>query len=275
MNKRNKTSLTALLGNMSTGQLDKMLQEELKKECPDGTTVRLILGVLENRDSTHTIEHCREVDDAWTKYQAHTKCTVPTQVRRHRLVLKVASVVLVLGILLTIVPQAAAAKGLFDRIAQWTDSFFELLVSEDQLNQNAEYSFRTDNPGLQRVYDTVVEFGITEPVVPMWLPGDYQLILHNVYADTDCKKITANFVDENKSAVIQIKVLTKSAPSSFFKDGSIIESYETNGMDFSVTYNEGQWVAVWVRENIECFVTLNCQEDDFYRMIDSIYSVED
>ena len=43
-------------------------------------------------------------------------------------------------------------------------------------NEQPEYVFETDHPGLQQIYDAVVEMGVTEPVVPMWVPEGYDLV---------------------------------------------------------------------------------------------------
>ena len=40
-----------------------------------------------------------------------------------------------------------------------------------------EYEFRTEHPGLQEVYDAVAGLGVTEPVVPMWIPEGYTLFM--------------------------------------------------------------------------------------------------
>ena len=51
--------------------------------------------------------------------------------------------------------------------------------------------------------------------------------------------------------------------------------YEKNGMNFYITQNNDSWVAVWTKENIECFLTLDCQEDTLRRILGSIYVTED
>lgn len=275
MKSNNTTFLQRIMEEMDSEHLNEMLQEELHRDVPDGDAVRTALKVLEGREKNCPGECCQDIQEAWEKYQVESKITEPTPLRRKCPLLKVASIVLVLIVALSAVPQTVQAKGLFDRIVQWTDSFFEMLRTEDQKDQNAEYVFKTDNPGLQQVYDAVVELGVTEPVVPMWMPEHYQLTRITTNDAVDWVLFSAFFGDSEKNAVIQIRILSENIPSSYYKDSRLVEPYEANGMGFNIMRNNAQWAVVYVRDNIECSITLDCQEEELYRLLDSIYSMED
>lgn len=181
---------------------------------------------------------------------------------------------MILGALVWMVPQTAQATGIFDRIARWTDSFFELL-SSDQEDSSSEYVFETDNPALQQVYDAVVELGVTEPVVPMWLPGDYELKNKQVINEFDIINWGVELIDGEKSAIYQIIIYSQNVPSGYCKDNMVLEVCEIDGIEYNIIRNDGYWSAVWTRDNIECAITLDCQEDELYKMLESIYAMED
>lgn len=274
MKNKDMTFLQRLMEEMDSDQLNALLQEELQKDIPDGDAVRMALRVLESRETVHTSEFGRDTEEAWKKYQANSKTVRSVPIKRHSAVLKAATIVLILGVLFCAIPQTARASGLFDRIVQWTDSFFELLTPGDDVDNFSEYVFNTDNPGLQQVYDAVVELGVTEPVVPMWLPGLYELVSCEVDNKTDWVSVASTFANGEAKAVININIWGKNAPSSYFKDERDIEFYEANGIECSIVHNDDLWVAVWVQDNVECFITLDCQEEELYRILNSIYSME-
>lgn len=274
MKNKDMTFLQKLMEEMDSDQLNEMLQDELHKETPDGNAVRTALSVLESREKLHSPAFSEDTEDAWKKYQAKSKALRTAPTKRHNAVLKVASVVLIFGILFFAIPQTVQASGLFDRIVQWTDSLFELLTPEDDLNNHSEYVFKTDNPGLQQVYDAVVELGVIEPVVPMWLPGDYQLVRCDLINMIDLAVLATEFTDGEKKAVIQINVFSQNVPSSYHKDDRDVEYYEANGIEHSIIHNNARRVVIWVRDSIECVISLDCQEEELYTILKSIYSVE-
>lgn len=275
MKNKDMTFLQKLMEETDSDQLNEMLQDELQKETPDGNAVRSALRVLESREKLHLTEYGNDAEEAWKAYQAKSKMMQTAPPKRRNAVFKAASVVLILGVLFFAIPQTVQASGLFDRIAQWTDSFFELLTSENREDNHSEYVFETDNPGLQQVYDAVAALGVTEPVVPMWMPGNYQLVNCELTNMIDGAYYFAFLADEEKSAVIKISVLSENVPSLYYKDNGDVETYEANDTKYSIMCNDNSWVAVWMQDNIECAITLDCREDELYKMLDSIHSVED
>ena len=235
MKNENMTSLGSVLAEMSTEQLDRMLHEELQRDPPDGDAVRLILRVLEEREKNLPRESTPEIEKAWKKYRANTKRD--SAVKKYGWILKVASIAVILGALVWMVPQTAQATGIFDRIARWTDSFFELL-SSDQEDSSSEYVFETDNPALQQVYDAVVELGVTEPVVPMWLPGDYELKNKQVINEFDIINWGVELIDGEKSAIYQIIIYSQNVPSGYCKDNMVLEVCEIDGIEYNIIRND-------------------------------------
>ncbi len=272
MKEFNNTSLRESLERLSTPELDAMLRAELEKEPPDEYAVRLILKVLREREADYPVETNEQIDKAWREYE---KKTAPSQTNFRTPLLKVAVILLVCGLLLFTLPQEASAGSFFDRIAAWTESIFELFSPSDSGKVQKEYAFQTDHPGLQELYDTVTELGVTVPVVPMWLDSAYILEKCKVTETPIATRITATFLCENEETVFEFNIFSQNVAAEYHKDEPDAEKYERNGVVHNLFHNDGLWMVVWTRDNIECFLTIDCQEDTLHQILDSIYMMEE
>ena len=68
---------------------------------------------------------------------------------------------------------------------------------------------------------------------------------------------------------------SKIVTNEYNKDMPQSETVEIAGKIHNVIHNENLWVSVWTKENIECTITVDCQEDVFLRILKSIYTMED
>lgn len=265
----------SVMEQMTTEQLDELLHKELAKATPNGEVIRQALMILEDREKDIPVEMTPEVTAAW-KHYCDTEEPVQRQtVSKSRRILKTASVAVVLAVLIIALSQPAAAKSVFDRLIRWTDNFFQLISPGDDGFSSDEYIFRTDNPGLQEVYDAVVKLGITDPVVPMWLPEGYELVECKVLELTNHKYAHAVLYDGSSILNLKAYMYSKNASNEYPKDVSQAETVEVAGRIHNVIQNEDIWVSIWTNENIECTITIDCQEDVFLRILKSIYTMED
>lgn len=265
--------LRETLGKMSTEQLDGMLQAELQKRPPDKAAVMLIMGVLKEREAGDPIEIGPELHEAWAEFSSH--CETHRERKSNVALLRVASMLLILGLLLFTLPQEAGAKSLWDRFLHVTDSIFEFFNPEDRNDHCVEYKFETDNPGLQQVYEAVVELGITDPVVPMWLPEGYELVELEKTTTRTKTKIHASFEWLGHVLIYKIEMYEINITHKYYKDASIFKVKEYGGFTHNVLQNNDMLVAIWTRDNVECFLTIDCQEDTLYEILKSIYVMED
>ena len=136
---------------MTTAQLDELLQTELRKDLPDEEVVLPILESLKKREQ----KPCR----------------------KNRWIISAAAIAAVLVLLITILPKTVGANSFWNAMLHVTDSIVQFFAPGDSPDSTeAEYVFETDNPGLQQMYNKVVSLGVTDPVVPMWLPEGYELV---------------------------------------------------------------------------------------------------
>lgn len=272
MKELNNTSLRESLEQISTPQLDAMLRAELDKEPPDEYAVRLILNVLREREADYPVETNEQIQKAWSEYEEKT---TRRESRGGTALLKAAVILLVCGLLLFALPHEASAGSFFDRITVWTESIFELFSPSDSGKAQKEYVFRTDHPGLRELYDTVTELGVTVPVVPMWLEDGYELVDLKVMSTPLTTKVLAIFYDEKKEAVFELNIYSHNVVSEYHKDEPDAEQHESNGVIHNIFRNEELWTVVWIRENVECSMAIDCPEDTLYEILDSIYTMEE
>lgn len=268
----------ATLKRLPTEQLDELLNRELERDNPDGDRVRTILGILWEREKDLPAEITPGVRKAWEKYRRNTAEAEERKPRTGRLrgwVLRAASAAAVLAVLIFAFPQEAEADGLFEKIANLTGSIVEFF-SPGMANDNEKtYTFQTDNPGLQQVYDAVTALGVTDPVVPMWLPEGYELVECKTVETTHKKSIYANFSNDSGEASLKFAVYDIDVSHEYHWDGEQVGQYECSGTVYTIMQNYDRWVVIWMTETTECSLTLDCQEDTLYRILDSIYVMED
>lgn len=274
MKERNITGLREALENLPTNELDAMLQAELEKSPPDEASVRLMLSILEGREPETPPAISPDEAAAWERYQKRMagQGKKPATLRRRLAV--AASVAVIAGLLFAVVPQQAEAETFWEMLQRWTETVMEYFSKQDSF-RDPEYIFKTDNAGLQQVYDAVVELGVTDPVVPMWLPEGYEIVELDTPSTPLVQSVFSRFFYNGNNIVFKLDIYVGEPAHQFYRDGSYYEEYEKNGMSFYITQNNGSWVAVWVKDNIECLLTVDCQEDTLRRILRSIYVMED
>jgi len=254
--------------------LEAMLQEELERKVPDDDKVLLLLHILEARESDEPLELTEHEREAFEQYKARMLARRKKPRHVPRWLSAVASLVLIVGLLVSIIPQQAEAETFWEMLQRWSDTVLEFF-SGDGRKAGMPYSFETDNPGLQQVYDAVVEMGVTDPVVPMWLPEGYNLAELNSKATPMSQNLWAWFSDGENDIMYKLDIYDGEPAHQFYKDDVHYESYEKNGTIFNITKNLDEWIVVWTKDNIECFITLGCQEDTLRRILGSIFVMEE
>lgn len=266
----NELILRKELESVGSDQLRTMLHAETAKAIPDDDLVLTILHILEDREPDDLEPPSPREEAAWQLFRKRVKARKRRPLLNLRGVVNAAVLLLVLGLLMVAIPQRVEADNWWDRIARWTDDFFAFF-REDETFRIEDYKFQTDNPGLQQVYDAVVEMGITEPVVPMWLPEGYQLSELKVYPMRDEEQLAALFESPEKSLLYQATVLSTDKIEQYPKDNTAVTQREIWGTVFNVMMNNETWVVAWTKDNIECSIFVDCQEELLYEILNSIY----
>ena len=270
----NKIGLRESLEQLETAELDAMLQAELEKNAPDPNSVRLIMSVLEGREAAAPVPITDSEEAAWQQYQKRMAGLRKKPAPVRRWMAGAASVVLVVGMLFAVMPKQAEAETFWEMLQRWSETVMEYFSQRDSF-RDPEYVFETDNPGIQQVYDAVLELGVTDPVVPMWLPGGCELIELEPKNTPMLKGVWACFSLDDSQLIYKLDVYHGEPAHQHYRDDAHYEEYERNGVTHYITQNNGWWVVAWTKDNIECFLTLDCQEETLRRILESIYVMED
>lgn len=270
--KNDMTCPRSVLERLPTERLRDMLREELQKQTPDADTVRRIMRILQEREEAENVEISPAVEAAWEEYLANSPRAEAKSGRGW--LPRAAAVAVVLIVVHLAVPQGAKAGHFYEMLTRWTDSVLEFFDPHDTETNALDYEFQTDHPGLRQVYDTIAALGVTEPVVPMWLPEGYELTSCDTTNTSRKTGVRAFFSDGNDTVVLKVDIYSDESAHTYHKDEATGKIFEKRGIIHDIVQNNGRWAVIWTRGNLECFLSANCQEDTLYRILDSIYTTE-
>lgn len=261
---------------LSTPELEAMLQAELDRRPPDDEKVILLLHILEAREKDLPLQLSAREEEAWQRYKQKVMSRKGKKQFPIRWLSVAASIVLIVTVLVSVVPQQAEAESFWEMLQRMTSTLMEYISPWDRFDEVEEnYSFKTDHPGLQQVYDAVVELGVIEPVVPMWLPDGCEITILSNKNTPMLKGVWAIFSNGDSEIVYKLDVYNGEPAHQYYKDDTHYESHEREGTTYHITRNDKRWVVIWEKENIECSITLDCTEDTLWRILESIYVTED
>lgn len=263
------------LEKLSTQQLDQMLQAQLQQEDADPAEVKRILGVLKEREKDMPAEIGDTERLAWQRYKAREKEGADKPARKRSRILRVACIAAIFCVLTVAAAYEVEAEGIWGRLVRWTDSVIEFFSPDHASGGQKEYEFRTDHPGLQQVYDTVTELGVAEPVVPMWLPEGYALAFCKEMNSDNKTTVTAFFQNGDKVINYNLAAYSENVLNQYQKDETELKLVEFGGINHYIVRNTDTWVAVWTKDNIECSISVDCQEDELYKILRSVYDKEE
>lgn len=270
-----QTEQNNALEERSTQQLDQMLQETLEKEDADPAQVKKILAVLKEREKDMPVTVSDREKLAWQRYQAREKEAASKGARKWSMVLRVAGIAVALVVLLVSVSTQAQAETFWERLVRWTDSVISFFSPDYAGEEQQPYEFRTNHPGLQQIYDTVTGVGVTDPVVPMWLPEGYTLLYCQDMKSTNKTTVVAILQNGDKVINYNVAVYSEGVNNQYQKDETAVKMFECFEISHYIVRNNNKWVTVWARDKIECSISIDSQEDELYKILRSIYDKEE
>lgn len=257
---------------MPTDELDRVLQAELTKEYPSEDVVLPILRELREREKDMPVEETPEVIQIREKLSQHNTSSKKS-IHTRRWIAAAAAMAAVVCILVMTVPRTVGADSLWEVFARWTSGVFEFFTPEqDASNPPVELVFETDNPGLQQLYDKVTELGVTELVVPMWLPEGFVLSEMKELPISGGTRVYGKFENGNNSVLITYRVFTDIFPKVEKKSG--VEIFDAGEIDHFIVENNDSFSVTWTVNGVECVINTDLSKEDLYRTIKSIYRSE-
>ena len=271
--RENKTCPNTGWQQMSTEELDQILQAELEKEHPNEEVVLPILRELEEREKDIPVEKTPEVLEILEKLSKHNTSSKQS-IHKRKWLAGIAAAVAVVCIVIMSVAPTVRAESLFDILFRWTSSVFEFFTPEqDASNPPVEIVFETDNPGLQQLYDKVTELGVTELVVPMWLPEGFELSDLKELPMRGGSKVHVEFKSGSNTVLITYRISTDIAGKIEKKDAGV-ELFEAGEVDHFIVGNNDNISVTWTVDGVECIMNASISKEDIYSIIKSIYRSE-
>lgn len=273
MKEKNMTFRREELEKLSTLELERILRTELDSDTPERETILLLLSILEERDPTNSTNRPEGTMDTWNAIVNCADCFEPTRVKSTRKSRKwfvpLAAAATIVLILFMTIPQTVGAENIFEILGRWTRDIFSF--SDETKDQNdGNYVFQTNHEGLQQVYDAVVELGITDPVVPSWLPEGYELKELQVLSPNENTKVYSRFVKGDCYIQLVIEIHSMESTNKYTKDEIDAGMYNSMDAYYYIVSNEDTWKAVWSDEMVECSLVTNDAKEVLYKLLKSI-----
>lgn len=271
--RENKTCPNTGWQQMPTEELDQILQAELEKEHPNEEVVLPILRELEEKEKGIPVEKTPEVLEILEKLSKHNTSSKQS-IHKRRWLAGIAAAVAIVCIVVMSVAPTTRAESLLDVLFRWTSSVFEFFTPEqDASNPPVEIVFETDNPGLQQLYDKVTELGVTEPVVPMWLPEGVVLSKLKEMPMAGGTRVFCKFENSTNDISFTYRI-SSDISAKIEKEESGVELFESGEIGHFVVENEDTLSVTWTVDGVECVMNANVPKEDVYTIIKSIYRSE-
>lgn len=269
--KENKTCPDQEWKQLPTEELDHILQAELEKEHPNEEVVLPILRTLEDREKDYPVEETPEILALVKGLSEHESSSKQSKSKR-RWIAGIAAVAAVACIVVMALPRTVGAESIFDVLFRWTSSIFEFVDPDrNESYPDADAVFTTDNPGLQQLHAKLTELGVTESVVPMWLPEGFELL--NLKANpllADGYKVNAAFKCEEKLIFIAYRI-SHDITTKFEKEETDIDVLDAGDKSHFVMDNGENLSVTWTIDGVECSILADTNKEDLYNIIKSIY----
>lgn len=286
---------TKQFDHMSTEELEQLIRVYAQStNDADMDVVFSILEVIEKRENLKPSGKYTDVDAAWVSFQANYRPSADddkpicdddrdiscmpskklrrVQVKRHKLLLRTASILAAVLVILISGTIVASALGydLLGAVAKWTSETFGFVVEKteapSQSNTGTHSATTYKNMGEALSY-----YGIETALAPKWIPQDF-VITDLVVTESPRKVVfVAKYSNKEKNLTIEISKLTDGTNGTYEKDNENTSLYEMSGIAHYIMSNNEQIVAVWKNANFECTIYGNVSENYLKKMIDSIY----
>lgn len=243
---------------VSTHDLKARLKSELAQESPDRNMINDIMAELEARSPVGEIPIGVVIQ--WEESRAEKK----RKAKKVSSVWKKTIAAVLAVVLVGMIPSVMGAENIFERIGRWTKDVFSFTKPI-----NHESTFQTDHPGLQELYNIVTGLGVTQKVVPSWLPDGYETDLITQKSTPRGITVLGVFASGNSKIQIRVDICNESIDMVYQKTDDQIEVREHNGATIYIFTNEESCCATWRIENIECAIYVDTKEL-LYKMIESI-----
>lgn len=185
---------------------------------------------------------------------------------------KVALIAAVLVFAVGSVAAQAFGMNVFGTIARWSSETFRMQSEEIPYATIRTNPLSEDETAFyDTLQDAVDAFGITEPLVPQWIPDRFTLVEVKVKNRSDSVYFYANYEDSDESLQIQYKETTDFDFHSLEKEPDYMGLYVCKKINHYLMFDKERWKACWQNGELECRISGHVSEQEIKDIIESIY----
>lgn len=254
--------------------LDRLEAEMDKEEIADTYLIDAILKLLDERSPVPVSQVPPEesLREFYAQYGPILDFDFEEQKSRPagRRALRVAMVACLCVVILFAGAQACGIN-LIERFLEWREETFVLRGS----NHGGQMTLEDAPEGeYTSMAEAVATYGITDPVVPTWIPEGFEVQYVRAKELTHAVDLTARYLGDNdKKIILKVYINLNGSDIDAHAEHSDLQSvpYESNGITFLLSSNNKQYRAAWVIGSCTCSINGDLTESETTQMIDSIF----
>ena len=183
--------------------------------------------------------------------------------RRLRSVLRAFLIAAALFVILLVGSLTAYAMGynIWDAMAQWTEDTFSFMAPQKDMTH-------LDKADPKKVLQ---DYGVTEDILPNWLPDGYQYTGIEVSETPTRKVFYISYIKDDDKIRMMISLLSNLSTRTYENGEADAVVYETHGINHYIMQNFDITNIMWTTGNTECSINGYFSVDEAQNIIDSIY----
>ena len=257
---------------------------QLNDESFDDTRLEALLDALDQADPLPELPDTKESLNAFhEKYaplfasaeaasaQNTTSSAFSEKKHFRRPFLKILPIAAALVLLFGSVSAQAFGFDLFGALARWTAEIFH--IGSDEV-PHAAITLRPLAEGESANYNSLQEaaeaFGITEPMVPTWVPERFELMHVTATNRKERILIYGDYVSGEDFLQIRYNEIEPNS-NTVEKEDNPVNYYSSGNVEHYLVSDLGWTKAIWQNGSLECCIAGNTSEQEMMDMIDSVY----
>lgn len=244
--------------DMSTEELEAILGADflLDSDGADPELVEYILEVITERDALSIRENVGTAQEGWERFSEGYLRDPEERERKHghggsRLARRAAGLAAVFAGLLVLGSAGAYAAGIdvLQAIAGWTQETFTFVRPGEPGTEGVPQQLAGLAEELERQ-------GVTEKVIPGYLPEGYELVSEEYYqGDATFSSYVVLMKENRKLTFSYIQYLTEVEYGRYQKDIISPEIIKYNNVQYFIFSNFDECVIAWTNGKVECLIT--------------------
>ena len=266
---------------MSTEELQQLLREDASKPVGEESDTDVLFYVMEvlakrrkerneGKSPEEALESFKKHYDTENEISSDSE-SVPAGPKRVSIGRWMKGLAAAAAILVFIIGGSITAHAmgfdLWEIIAKWTQETFHFSYAGDENTDAPDKDDATPFAGLQTLLDL---HGVEAALVPTWIPDGYIEVDVSVEETPKQRRFAAKYQSGDDKIRIRIANYLDTAPSQIEQSDSLIEVYQSNGVDYYIFNNYDLIKAVWITDSYECYIMGPLELSEIKEIIDSI-----